>query len=54
MVTEKKLPSILWEYNQSNGDKSISFNGIPYMLLVAQDYQCNQRKDMHKASKDHY
>ena len=54
MVTEKKLPSIRWEYNQSNGNLSIPFNGILYMLLVAQDYQCHQGKDMHKASKEHY
>ena len=54
MITEKKLPSILCEYNQSNGNMSILFNGIPYMLLVAQDYQCHQGKDMHKASKEHY
>ena len=51
MITEKKLPSIRCEYNQSNGNMSILFNGIPYMLLVAQDYQCHQGKDMHKASK---
>ena len=54
IVTKKKLPSIRWEYNQSNGNMSIPFNGIPYMLLVAQDYQCHQGKDMHKASKEHY
>ena len=54
MVTEKKLSGIRWEYNQSNGNLSIPFNGIPYMLLVAQDYQCHQGKDMHKASKEHY
>ena len=38
MLTEKKLPSIRWEYSQSNGNMSTPFNGIPYMLLVAQDY----------------
>ena len=54
MVTKKKLPSIRWEYNQSNGNMSIPFNGIPYMLLVAQNYRCHQGKDMHKASKEHY
>ena len=54
MLTEKKLPSIRWEYNQSNGNMSIPFNGIPYMLLVAQDYQCHQGKDIHKASKELY
>ena len=54
MVTDKKLPSVRWEYNQSYGNMSIPFNGIRYMLLVAQDYQCHQGKDMHKASKEHY
>ena len=24
------------------------------MLLVAQDYECHQGNDMHKASKEHY
>ena len=33
---------------------SIPFNGILYMLLVPQNYQCHQGKDMHKASKEHY
>ena len=54
MVTDKKPPSIRWEYNQSNRIMSIPFNEIPCMLLVAQDYQCHQAKDMHKASKAHY
>ena len=43
-----------WKYNQSNGNISIPFNRIPYMLLVAQNYRCHQGKDMHKASKEHY
>ena len=50
MVTGKKLLNIRWEYNRSNGNMSMPFNGIPYMLLVAQDYQCHQGKRMHKAS----
>ena len=54
VVTKKKLPSIRWEHNQSNGNMSIPFNGILYMLLVPQNYQCHQGKDMHKASKEHY
>ena len=33
---------------------SIPFNGIPYILLLAQNYRCHQGKDMHKASKEHY
>ena len=32
MVTEKKLPSTSWEYNQSNGNMSIPFTGRSYML----------------------
>ena len=54
MVNEKKLSSSGWEYNQSDGNMSIPFNGIPYMFLVAQDCQCRQGKDMHKTSKEHY
>ena len=54
MVTGKKLLNIRWEYNRSNGNMSMPFNGISYMLLVAQDYQCHQGKRMHKASKEHY
>ena len=53
MVTKKKLPSICWEYNQSNGNMSIPFNEIPYMLLVAKVYQCHRGKDIHRASKEH-
>ena len=33
---------------------SIPFKGRPYMLLVAQDYQCHQGKDKHIASKEHH
>ena len=54
MVTEKKLPSIYWEYNNSNRNMSIPFNGIPYIPLVAQDCQYHEGKDMHEASKEHY
>ena len=54
MVTEKKLSSIFWKFNQSNRKMSIPFKGRPYMLLVAQDYQCYQGKDKHIASKKHY
>ena len=54
VVTKKKLPSIRWEYNQSNGNMPIPFNGILYILLVPQNYQFHQGKDKHKASKEHY
>ena len=54
MVTEKKLSSIFWKFNQCNRKMSIPFKGRPYMLLVAQDYQCHQGKDKHIASKEHY
>ena len=51
MVTDKKPPSIRWEYNQSNRIMSIPFNEIPCMLLVAQDYQCHQRKTCIKLAR---
>ena len=54
MVTEKKLSSICWKFNQSNRKMSIPFKGRPYMLLVAQDYQCHQGKDKHITNKEHY
>ena len=50
LIKDDKEPSIRWEYH--DGKLDIPFNGVPYIQLGYQEYQCHQGKDLNAGWKE--
>ena len=50
-VSEEKKSNICWEYNRIDAPLTISYTGIPFILLGGQQDQCHQEKDINFKKK---
>ena len=47
-ILKKNLVIVILETNKVTDYLRIPFNGLPYILLAKQRYQCHQGEDIHK------